>query len=419
MEESLIQLEERYKNFLDKKITLNMERGWPCKEQLDLSVPMLDVVNSRVDLCRENDYRGYAGTGGILPAKELFALLFEVTTEQIYMGETMSTTIMYDLMSRAMMFGFPGYPAWKTFDKVKFICPSPGYEKHFKICESFDIEMIPVSMNVDGPDMDAVEKLVMSDQMIKGMWCVPLYSNPTGSIYSDEVIERIAKMHTKAKDFKVFWDNAYCVHHLSDENIKIKNIIECCEKFGNADRVFEFASTSKITFPGAGIAMCISSKNNINWLTKSRLLQLKTGDKINQLRHVLFLKDLDGISKHMKRHQAIIKPKFDLVDSILHAELDGWEIASWIKPKGGYFINLELECGMAQKVWELCKAAGVSFTPAGSTFPYGIDQEDRFLRIAPTYPEKEELKMAVELLCIAIKLVYLREKDGIKGEESY
>ena len=418
MEENLKQLEERYTIFLGKKIMLNMERGWPCKEQLDLSMPMLDMVSSKVDLCREIDYRGYAGTGGILPAKELFAQLFGVTTEQIYIGETMSTTIMYDLMSRAMMFGFPGYSAWKTFDKVKFICPSPGYEKHFKICETFNIEMIPVSMDADGPDMDTIEELVMRDDTIKGMWCVPLYSNPTGSIYSDEVVERIAKMHTKAKDFKVFWDNAYCVHHLSDENIKIKNIIECCEKFGNADRVFEFASTSKITFPGAGIAMCISSKNNIDWLTKSRLLQLKTGDKINQLRHVLFLKDLDEISEHMQKHQAIIKPKFNLVDSVLHEELDGWEVASWTKPKGGYFINLELKRGMAQKVWELCKAAGVSFTPVGSTFPYGIDQEDRFLRIAPTYPEKYELKMAVELLCIAIKLVYLREKDGIKGEES-
>ena len=328
----------------------------------------------------------------------------------------MSTTIMYDLMGRGMMFGFPGHPAWKTFEKVKFICPSPGYEKHFKICETFGIEMIPVSMNADGPDMDTVEDLVMRDETIKGIWCVPLYSNPTGSIYSDEVIERIAKMHTKAKDFKVFWDNAYCVHHLSEENIKIKNIIECCEKYGNADRAFEFASTSKITFPGAGIAMCISSKNNINWITKSRLLQLKTGDKINQLRHVLFLKDLDGISEHMQKHQAIIRPKFDLVDSVLHEELDGWEAASWIKPKGGYFINLELKCGMAQKVWELCREAGISFTPAGSTFPYGNDPEDRFLRIAPTYPEKEELKMAVQLLCIAIKIVYLREKDRIKDE---
>lgn len=416
MNENLKQLEERYTNFLGKKIMLNMERGWPCKEQLDLSMPMLDMVSSKVDLCREIDYRGYAGTGGVLPAKELFAQLFGVTTEQIYIGETMSTTIMYDLMGRGMMFGFPGHPAWKTFEKVKFICPSPGYEKHFKICETFGIEMIPVSMNADGPDMDTVEDLVMRDETIKGIWCVPLYSNPTGSIYSDEVIERIAKMHTKAKDFKVFWDNAYCVHHLSEENIKIKNIIECCEKYGNADRAFEFASTSKITFPGAGIAMCISSKNNINWITKSRLLQLKTGDKINQLRHVLFLKDLDGISEHMQKHQAIIRPKFDLVDSVLHEELDGWEAASWIKPKGGYFINLELKCGMAQKVWELCREAGISFTPAGSTFPYGNDPEDRFLRIAPTYPEKEELKMAVQLLCIAIKIVYLREKDRIKDE---
>lgn len=400
------QLKKEYDVFAVKKLHINMERGWPCKEQLDLSMPMLDMVTSATDLCQEVDYRGYAGTGGIEPVKRLFAEMLDVAVDEIYVGGTMSTTIMYDLVGRAILFGFPGTAPWKDLERVKFICPSPGYEKHFKICTTYGIEMIPVPFVEDGPDMDIVEKLVLEDDSVKGIWCVPLYSNPTGTIYSDETVLRLARMETKAEDFKIFWDNAYCVHHLTEEEITIKNIIHACRDCGNPNRVFEFASTSKITFPGGGIGICVSSKENIEWLSKSMLLQLKTGDKINQLRHVLFLKDQDGIAAHMKKHRDIIKPKFDLIDRILHEQLDGLDAAKWENPKGGYFINLELCPHMASRVWKLCKDAGVDFTPAGSIFPYGLDKNDQYLRLAPTYPSLEELETATRLLCLVVKMVY-------------
>ncbi len=376
----------------------------PCKEQLELSMPMLSVVNENTQLCREVDYRGYAGTGGITPLKKLFAEILEVTEDEIYIGGTMSTTIMYDIVQKAFMLGLDKNPPWKNSECVKFICPSPGYEKHFKICETFGIQMIPVPIREDGPDMDLVENIAAEDETVKGIWCVPLYSNPTGAVYSDKVIERLAAMRTKAPDFCILWDNAYCVHHLTDEKCTIKNIIRECEKCGHPDRVFEFTSTSKITFPGGGVGICASSKKNIQWLTKHTLLQLKSGDKINQLRHVMFLQDPEGIHKHMRKHRAIIQPKFELADRILHEELDDWNIARWLKPRGGYFINLELLRGSATRVWELCRDAGVKITPAGSTFPYGKDPRDKFLRLAPTYPGIDELDQAMHLLCLAIKI---------------
>ena len=416
MAENNDEIRKEYKQFKKKQLNLNLERGWPCKEQLELSMPMLDLVNSGTELCREVDYRGYDGTGGIQPIRELFAEVFDVSSDQIYVGGTMSTTIMYDIVNRAVLFGFAGYKPWKDLDTVKIICPSPGYEKHFKICQTYGIEMIPVKILEDGPDMDAIESMVLNDSSIKGIWCVPLYSNPTGTVYSDEVVTRLAGMKTAAEDFRIFWDNAYCVHHLTEKKISVKNIIHECQNCGYPDRVFEFASTSKITFPGGGVGLCVSSKANIEWLSQSTLLQLKTGDKINQLRHVLFLKDSAGLDAHMKKQRDIIGPKFDLVDRILHEQLDGRNIAKWINPKGGYFINLELLPGMAKKTWRLCKEAGVSFTPAGSTFPYGLDPEDRYLRLAPTYPSMDELKEAITLLCIAIKLayadVYMQEGKG-------
>ena len=296
----------RYEYFKRQGLDINMERGWPCKRQLDLSMPMLDTVTSRTDLVQEVDYRGYDGTGGIMPLKRLFADILNVMEEEIYIGGTMSTTLMFDIVNKAFLWGFEGNRPWKTCEKVKFICPSPGYEKHFKICTAFGIEMIPVTMDEYGPDMDAIEKLAVSDDTIKGIWCVPLYSNPTGAIYSDEVVFRLASMKTAAEDFRLFWDNAYCVHHLTETKYKIRNIIRECEKAGNPDRVFEFASTSKITFPGGGVAVCASSIRNIQWMTKNSLLQLKSGDKINQLRHVLFLRDREGLDEHMARHRSII-----------------------------------------------------------------------------------------------------------------
>ncbi len=388
-----------------KNLDLNMERGWPCKEQLDLSLPMLDLVNSDTVLEYETDYRGYAGTGGIIPLKKIFSEILDVAEEQIYLGSTMSTTIMYDIVAKAMLFGLDGQKPWKDLDKVKFICPSPGYEKHFKICQTFGIEMIPVEIRDDGPDMDFVETLLENDNAIKGMWCVPLYSNPTGAIYSDEVINRIA--HMKAMDdFRVFWDNAYMVHHLTDEEITISNILKKNTQYPN--RVFEFFSTSKITFPGGGVAGCASSIENIRWLEKNTLLQLKTGDKINQLRHAMFLKNKQGVLEHMAKHRKIMKPKFDLINEMLTDRFSDNDCVKWNNPKGGYFINLELERGGAKAVYEYCKERGLRITPAGSTFPNGVDIKDRFLRLAPTYLSLDELEIACTILCEAIEYEYER-----------
>lgn len=405
---------ERYDYYLSQKLNINIERGWPCKEQLALSMPMLDLVTSSTNLCREVDYRGYAGTGGIEPLKKIFAEVLDVSTEEIYIGSTMSTTIMYDIINKAVLFGLDGYTPWKDVEGVKFICPSPGYEKHFKICQTYGIEMIPVKMFDDGPDMDMVEELVENDDTIKGIWCVPLYSNPTGAIYSDDVVNRLAAMKTKAQDFRIFWDHAYVVHHLTEVEYKIKNILRACEKNGNSDRVFEFTSTSKITFPGGGVGVCASSRSNIEWLKKNSLLQLKSGDKINQYRHTLFFGDVDGLRAHMRKHCEILKPKFNLVDNILHDELAEQGLADWENPKGGYFINIKLCHNVsARKVCELCKEAGVYITPAGSTFPYGVDSEDAFLRIAPTYCSKEELEIAIRVLCAAVKLIAENEGEKI------
>lgn len=393
----------RYESLLEKNYNINMERGWPAEEQLALAMPMLDVVTSETELVKEVDYRAYAGTGGIEPLKKLFAEILEVEADEVYIGGTMSTTIMYDIVNKAVLFGLNGSTPWKDIEDVTFLCPSPGYEKHFNICETFGIKMIPVPMNDNGPDMDVVEKLVRDNDKIKGIWCVPLYSNPTGAIYSDEVVMRLAEMEVAAKDFTIFWDNAYVVHHLTEEEPKILNIIRECEKAGYPNRTFEFTSTSKITFPGGGVGVCASSKDNIEWLKAKSLLQLKSGDKINQYRHYLYFKDVAGIKEHMKKLRNIIAPKFQIVDEVLRSELQDFGLAKWSLPKGGYFINVELIGVSATKVWELCKDVGVKITPAGSTFPYGKDEKDAFIRIAPTYLSCEDLKVAMEVFCSAIK----------------
>lgn len=381
-----------------------MERGWPCKQQLDLSMPMLNLVTSETCLELEDDYRSYGGTAGILPLKKIFSEILGVSVQEIYLAGTMSTTIMYDIVSKAVLFGLDGCKPWKDLSCVKFICPSPGYEKHFNICKTFGIEMIPVALDENGPDMDVVEELVASDERIKGIWCVPLYSNPTGCIYSENVIKRLATMKA-AKDFRIFWDNAYVVHHLTDEEIKIANIFEYTKNTENENRVFEFFSTSKITFPGGGVAGCASSEMNIKWLTQASLLQLKTGDKINQLRHALFLKDKAHVLEHMRKHRDILKPKFDLIDQIIEANCGRSGDVKWINPKGGYFINLELSKHNASEVYEYCKANGVRITPAGSTYPYGYEPDNKFLRLAPTYPSLEELEIAINILCEGIKSI--------------
>lgn len=407
LQEIKIKLQKRYDEFKRQNLKLDMSRGKPCSEQLDLSKGLFNCLDE-TDYKTESgiDCRNYGGIEGIPEARELFSKILEVSPSEIIIGGNSSLNMMYDTIARAMTHGVLGSEMpWGKLPSVKFLCPSPGYDRHFAICEFFGIEMITIGMKQDGPDMDAVERLVADDDSIKGIWCVPKYSNPEGITYSDEVVDRLARMKTKAKDFRIFWDNAYAVHHLSDKHDQLKNIMMACREAGNPDRVFMFSSTSKISFPGAGIAMMAASENNINFIKKQMAIQTIGPDKINQLRHVRFFKSMEGIQEHMKKHAAILKPKFDTVLGILESELGDSNIAWWNKPNGGYFISFNtMEC-CAKAVVKMAAEAGVTLTPAGATFPYGKDPLDRNIRIAPTFPPLEELKKAIELVCICVKLV--------------
>lgn len=399
-------LEKRYKGFKDQNLKLDMTRGKPCSQQLDLSIDMLDIPASELRKAQDGtDCFNYGVLDGLPEAKALFAEILEVSPNEIIVGGNSSLNLMYDTIARAMTLGIMGCTPWSKLEKVKFLCPSPGYDRHFAICELFGIEMIVVDMKHDGPDMDVVEKLVSEDESIKGIWCVPKYSNPDGITYSDEVVNRFAALKPKAKDFRIFWDNAYCVHHLSDNPDVLRNIMTACKEAGNENMVYMFASTSKISFPGAGVAVMASSVDNINSIKKSLTIQTIGHDKINQLRHVKFFKNLEGVNLHMKKHANILKPKFDMVLDILDKELGGKEIATWNKPNGGYFISLYTLNNCAKEVVKLAKEAGVSLTKAGATYPYGNDPQDRNIRIAPTMPPVEELKKAIEIFAICIQLV--------------
>ncbi|QNU65344.1 aminotransferase class I/II-fold pyridoxal phosphate-dependent enzyme [Ruminiclostridium herbifermentans] len=399
-------LEKRYNAFKEQKLKLDMTRGKPCSEQLDICMDMLDIPAKELrKACDGTDCFNYGVLDGLPEAKALFAEMLEVNTNEIIIGGNSSLNLMYDTIARAMSLGVMGGTPWSKLEKVKFLCPSPGYDRHFAICELFGIEMIVIDMKQDGPDMDAIEKLVSEDETIKGVWCVPKYSNPDGITYSDEVVNRFAALNPKANDFRIFWDNAYCVHHLSDKPDMLKNILTACKEAGNENMVYIFASTSKISFPGAGVAVMASSVDNINSIKKSLTIQTIGHDKINQLRHVKYFKDVDGITLHMKKHAAILKPKFDMVLDILEKELGGKEIASWNKPNGGYFISLNTLDNCAQEVAKLAQEAGVALTKAGATYPYGKDPRDKNIRIAPTMPPVEELKKAIEIFAICIQLV--------------
>jgi len=400
-------LVSRYEGFQSQKLKLNMTRGVPCPEQLELSAGLFDCVGPKDYRAADGtDCRSYGGVEGIPEMRELSAQLLQTTPQQVIVGGNSSLTMMYDLIVRAMLYGLPGSTIpWGKLPKVKFICPSPGYDRHFAICESLGIEMIAVDYLQDGPDMDQVEALVGADVSIKGIWCVPKYSNPTGITYSDTVVQRLAAMPAKAADFTIFYDNAYNIHHLADTQPKLLNILDVCKQTSHPDRVFVFGSTSKMTFPGAGVAMLASSETNIAWLKKLISIQTIGPDKLNQLRHVRFFKDGAGLEAHMRKHAAIIKPKFDLVISILEAELAGKNLASWSNPLGGYFINLDTLPGCAQKVVAKAVAAGVSLTPAGATFPYGKDAADKNIRLSPTFPSLPDLEKAMQLLTLCIQLV--------------
>jgi len=401
------ELEQRFSLYKKQNLKLDMSRGKPCSEQLDLSNAVFEYNG---DFTTEEgfDCRNYGLPDGIPEMKKIFADILGVSSENVIIGNSSSLNMMYDTFVRAYLFGISGCEPWNRLEKVRFLCPSPGYDRHFAICEQFNMEMITIPMNEDGPDMDMVEELVRDDESIKGIWCVPMYSNPTGAVYSDDVVRRLAGMKTKAADFRIFWDNAYAVHHLYEEN-KVLNILEECERAGNPDRVYLFTSTAKITFAGSGVAAMASSVENVRQIKEKMSIQTIGSNKINQLLHARFFKNYDGIKAHMEKHARILRPKFDMVSKILNDNLSGLGIASWTSPRGGYFISLDVHEGCAKKVVAKAKEAGVTLTPAGATFPYGRDPKDRNIRIAPTYPPLEELKSALEVLCICVELTVLEK----------
>lgn len=402
------ELEKEYKEAASKGLKLDMSRGKPAAKQLDLSRDMLDVVNSSSDLkCEDGvDVRNYGILDGISEAKKIMADILGVSSDNVIVFGNASLNIMYDMVSRAMLFGVLGSTPWSKLDKVKFLCPVPGYDRHFAITELFGVEMINIPMKADGPDMDLVEKYVNNDESVKGIWCVPKYSNPQGITYSDEVVKRFAALKPAAKDFRIFWDNAYAIHDLyEDDKDELLEIFAECRKNGNEDMVYEFCSTSKVTFAGGGISALAASKANLDDVKRTMTIQTIGHDKVNQLRHARYFKDVNGVYEHMKKHAAILRPKFEAVINEFEKELSGLGIASWVKPKGGYFISFETMQGCAKAVVAKCKEAGVTLTGAGATYPYKKDPNDSNIRIAPSLPTEEELKQATELFILCVKLV--------------
>lgn len=400
-------LEEEYKTMESKGLNLNMARGKPGFSQLALSMPMLDIISGDSDMrtVLGNDTRNYGDLDGIGECRRLMANMMSVEKDNVVVCGNSSLNIMYDTVSRSMVKGVNDSTPWCKLDKVKFLCPVPGYDRHFKITEYFGIEMINIPLYSDGPDMDLVEKHVNNDPAVKGIWCVPKYSNPTGISYSDEVIRRFAHLKPAAEDFRIYWDNAYCIHHLyEDTHDEILNILEECEKAGNPNMVYIFASTSKISFPGSGVSAIASSIENIDHIQRQMTIQTIGHDKINQLRHARFFKDINGLNAHMKLHADLLRPKFEAVLDTLEKELGGLEIGNWIKPRGGYFISFDAMPGCAKAIVAKCKALGVVLTDAGATFPYGKDPKDSNIRIAPSFPTPEEMAMASEVFVLCVKL---------------
>ena len=400
-------LEAEYQKIQTMGLNLDMSRGKPSAEQLTLSEDLLDVVNSRNTLKSEDgiDVRNYGTLEGIPEARRLIGEMLDCDPDQVIIYGNSSLNIMYDQVARGELSGYMGNTPWCRLDKVKFLCPVPGYDRHFAITQEFGIEMINIPMTQNGPDMDLVEQYVNTDPAVKGIWCVPKYSNPQGVVYSDETVRRFANLKPAAPDFRIFWDNAYVVHHLyEDEQAEILNIMKECELAGNPDMVFQFCSTSKVTFPGSGIAALAASSANIADIKKRLSIQTIGHDKINQLRHVAYFKDMEGIRSHMKKHADIMRPKFEMLEELFREELASRGIGSWVSPKGGYFISLEVLPGCAKAIVDKCKQAGVVLTGAGAPFPYGRDPEDRVLRIAPTYPSMEELKQAAAVFVTIVRL---------------
>ena len=402
------ELEASYEEKKALNLQLDMSRGKPSPSQLDVSLGLMDALNSNSVLKSEDgtDCRNYGVLDGIPEAKKLMADMMGTTADHIIIFGNASLTIMYDSISRSYTHGVLGSTPWCKLDKVKFLCPVPGYDRHFAITERFGIEMINVPMTQDGPDMDMVEELVANDDSIKGIWCVPKYSNPQGYCYSDETVHRFANLKPAAKDFRIYWDNAYVIHHLYEDNqVEIPDIISECEKAGTPNLVYEFASTSKVSFPGSGIAAMAASAENLADVKKQMTIQTIGYDKLNQLRHVAYFKNIDGLKAHMKKHADAMRPKFEAVLKVLDEELTGAEIGSWVKPLGGYFISFDAMEGCAKKIVAKCKEAGVTLTNAGATFPYGKDPKDSNIRIAPSFPTPEEMAVATDLFVLCVKLV--------------
>lgn len=410
-EELLTMREELQKQFEEvkgKNLSLDMSRGKPAVAQLDLAMEMMDVLNSTADMKCETgvDCRNYGVLDGIPEAKRLLGAMSEVSPESMIIYGNSSLNVMFDTVARSMTHGVCGSTPWAKLDQVKFLCPVPGYDRHFSITEYFGIEMINVPMLSSGPDMDIVEKLVSEDASIKGIWCVPKYSNPQGITYSDETVKRFARLKPAAEDFRIYWDNAYSIHHLyEDDQDFLIEILGECEAAGNPDLVYKFTSTSKVSFPGSGIAAVATSQKNLQDFKKAMTIQTIGHDKLNELRHVRFFHDLDGLTRHMKKHAAIMRPKFEAVIDVLEREIGDSGIGSWIKPKGGYFISFDAMEGCAKAIVAKAKEAGLIMTGAGATFPYGKDPKDSNIRIAPSYPTPEELETAAQIFVLSVKLV--------------
>lgn len=401
------ELNKEYEEAKAKGLKLNMARGLPSAEQLDMEADFFNTLSPESDFKSEAgiDCRNYGELVGIHEARELMADMMEISPEEVIVFGNSSLNVMYDTVARSMILGVCGATPWCKLDKVKFLCPVPGYDRHFAITEQFGIEMINIPMRADGPDMDLVEQYVNNDPAVKGIWCVPKYSNPQGITYSDEVVKRFAALKPAAEDFRIFWDNAYCIHHIYDEiHDKIPNILEECEKAGNPDMVYMFGSTSKVSFPGSGVSAIATSLANVEFIRQHMTVQIIGHDKINQLRHVRFFKDIDGLKNHMQKHAEILRPKFEAVLQILQEELKGLEIGSWVKPRGGYFISFNAMPGCAKAIVDKCKQLGVVLTGAGATYPYGKDPEDSNIRIAPSFPTPEEMAEATKIFVLCVKL---------------
>ncbi len=411
------ELEKQYEDAKGKGLKLDMSRGKPSPAQLDLSAGFLDALSSTDCLKSENgtDTRNYGVMDGISEAKKLMADIMGVKPESVIVCGNASLNIMFDTVARSFSHGVNGGTPWCKLDKVKFLCPAPGYDRHFRVTEYFGIEMITIPMTPQGPDMDMVESFVNQDPAVKGIWCVPKYSNPQGYSYSDETVKRFASLRPAAEDFRIYWDNAYAIHHLYEEKERqdeLLDILTECEKEGNPDMVYEFASTSKVTYAGGGISAVATSPANLDWIKKSMTVQTIGFDKVNQLRHVRFFKDFEGVKKHMMKHAASMRPKFRAVIEVLEKELGGLGIGSWTDPNGGYFISFDAMPGCAKAIVAKCKEAGVVLTGAGATFPYGKDPEDKNIRIAPSFPSPEEMVQATDLFVLCVKLVSVEKLLG-------